>query len=296
MAVKDLFTGTGVAMITPFLKNGEVDYDRLVIHTNRLIEKGTSYLVVLGTTAETPVLSAQEKHDVISCVVDACGKRVPLMLGIGGNDTKSVIEAIRKTVPGEINGILSVSPYYNKPSQEGIYQHFAAIAAVAELPVMLYNVPGRTGSNVSAETVLRLASDFPGTIIGVKEASGNFEQVMEIIQKRPEGFLVVSGDDAITLPMIAAGGDGVISVIGNAYPAMMSSMTAGALDGSYEKARELHYLLFPMIRAIFKEGNPAGVKAAMEIRGWIENVLRLPLIPVSKALYQEIAQLDSTLH
>lgn len=296
MAVKVLFRGTGVAMITPFQKNGEVDYDRLRIHTNRLIEKGTSYLVVLGTTAETPVLSAQEKQDVIRCVVDASRKRVPLMLGIGGNDTKSVIEAIRKTIPGEIDGILSVSPYYNKPTQEGIYQHFAAIAAVAELPVMLYNVPGRTGSNVSAETVLRLASDFPGKIIGVKEASGNIEQVMEIIQKRPEGFLVVSGDDAITLPMIAAGGDGVISVIGNAYPAMMALMTAGALDGSYEKARELHYLLFPMIRAIFKEGNPAGVKAAMEIQGWIENFLRLPLIPVSKALHQEIAQLNSTLH
>jgi 4-hydroxy-tetrahydrodipicolinate synthase len=161
---------------------------------------------------------------------------------------------------------------------------------------MLYNVPGRTGSNVSAETVLRLASDFEGTITGIKEASGNFEQVMEIIQKRPEGFLVVSGDDGITLPMIAAGGDGVISVIGNAYPAIMSLMTAAALGGSYEKARDLHYRLFPMIRALFKEGNPAGVKAAMEIQGWIENVLRLPLIPVSRSLHQEITQLDGTLH
>jgi len=296
MAEKDRFRGTGVAMITPFQKNGEIDYDRLMIHTDRLIDQGTGYLVVLGTTAETPVLSAGEKQDVIRCVIDACGKRVPVMLGVGGNDTKTVIEALRKVVPGEIDGILSVSPYYNKPSQEGIYQHYAAIAAVTELPVMLYNVPGRTGSNVSAETVLRLASDFAGTIIGVKEASGNFEQVMEIIQKRPEGFLVVSGDDAITLPMIAAGGDGVISVIGNAYPAMMALMTAAALEGSYKKAQELHYMLFPMIRAIFKEGNPAGVKAAMEINGWIENVLRLPLIPVSSALHQEIVQLDSRLH
>jgi 4-hydroxy-tetrahydrodipicolinate synthase len=296
MAVKDLFRGTGVAMITPFLKNGEIDYDRLAIHTSRLIDKGTSYLVVLGTTAETPVLSSQEKQDVIRCVIDACGERVPVMLGIGGNDTKAVIEAIQKTVPGKVDGILSVSPYYNKPSQEGIYQHFAAIAAIAELPVMLYNVPGRTGSNVSAETVLRLATDFAGTIIGIKEASGNFDQVMEIIRKRPEGFLVVSGDDAITLPMIAAGGDGVISVIGNAYPALMALMTAAALDGSYEKARELHYMLFPMIRAIFKEGNPAGVKAAMEIQGWTENVLRLPLTPVSESLHQEIAPLDSLLH
>lgn len=295
MAVTDLFRGAGVAMITPFQKDGEIDYDRLMIHTNRLIDQGINYLVVLGTTAETPTLSAKEKENVTRSVKKACGGRVPIMLGVGGNDTKAVIEAIQKTDPGEIDGILSVSPYYNKPSQEGIYQHFAAIATVTELPVMLYNVPGRTGSNITAETVLRLAYDFGGTIIGIKEASGNFEQVMEIIQKRPEGFLVVSGDDAITLPMIASGGDGTISVIGNAYPAMTSLMTAAAMDGSYQKARELHYKLFPMIRAIFKEGNPAGVKAAMEIHGWIENVLRLPLIPATSALHQEIAQLDAKL-
>ncbi len=290
-----LFRGTGVAMITPFQQGGEIDFDRLMLHTDRLIDQGTGYLVVLGTTAETPTLSADEKEDVIRCVKEAAGGRVPIMLGIGGNDTKAVIEAIKKADPGDIHGLLSVSPYYNKPSQEGIYQHYAAIASVTELPVLLYNVPGRSGSNVSAETVLRLASDFEGTIIGVKEASGDLEQVMEIIQNRPKGFLVVSGDDAITLPMIAAGGDGAISVIGNAYPAITSLLIASALDGSYEKARELHYMLFPMIRAIFKEGNPAGVKAAMETRGWIENVLRLPLIPVTSALHKEIAQLDSKL-
>lgn len=294
MSETDLFRGAGVAMITPFQQDGEIDFDRLMIHTDRLIDQGTGYLVVLGTTAETPTLSAKERKDVIRCVKEACGGRVPIMLGVGGNDTKAVIEAIKKA-DGEIDGLLSVSPYYNRPSQEGIYQHYAAIASVTELPVMLYNVPGRTGSNISAETVLRLASDFGGTIIGVKEASGSFEQVMEIIHKRPEGFLVVSGDDAITLPMIAAGGDGAISVIGNAYPAISSLLIAAALDGSYKKARELHYMLFPMIRAIFKEGNPAGVKAAMDIRGWIENVLRLPLIPVTSALHQEIAQLDSKL-
>ncbi|MCK4879759.1 MAG: 4-hydroxy-tetrahydrodipicolinate synthase [Bacteroidales bacterium] len=290
-----LFRGAGVAMITPFQQGGEIDFDRLMIHTDRLIDQGTGYLVVLGTTAETPTLSADEKEDVIRCVKEASGGRVPIMVGVGGNDTKAVIEAIKKTDPGDIHGLLSVSPYYNRPSQEGIYQHYAAIASVTELPVMLYNVPGRTGSNVSAETVLRLASDFEGTIIGVKEASGNLEQVMEIIQNRPKGFLVVSGDDAITLPMIAAGGDGAISVIGNAYPAITSLLVAAALDGSYDKSRELHYMLFPMIRAIFKEGNPAGVKAAMETRGWIENVLRLPLIPVTSALHQEIVQLDSKL-
>jgi 4-hydroxy-tetrahydrodipicolinate synthase len=282
-------------MITPFQSNGEIDFDRLMIHANSLIEQGVNYLVVLGTTAETPTLSPGEKKDVLRSVQEANGGRVPLMLGIGGNDTREVIAAIRNTGTENIQALLSVSPYYNKPSQEGIYQHFAAIASVSELPVMLYNVPGRTGSNMSAGTACRLAFDFPDTVLGVKEASGNFEQVMELIRERPEGFLVVSGDDSMTLPMIAAGGDGAISVIGNAYPALTSLMVAAALDGSYVKARELHYMLFPLMRAIFKEGNPAGVKAAMEIRGWIHNVLRLPLIPASPSLYQEIAGLDSEL-
>ena len=295
MAETDLFRGTGVAMITPFQQDGEIDFDRLMIHADRLIDQGCGYLVVLGTTAETPSLSAKDKDNVVRSVTEACGGRVPLMMGIGGNDTRAVIDTIKNTDTRDIQGILSVSPYYNKPSQEGIYQHYAAIASITELPVVLYNVPGRTGSNISADTVLRLASDFEGTIVGVKEASGNFDQVMQIIRNRPDGFLVISGDDAITLPMIAAGGDGAISVIGNAYPAMTSLMVAAALDGSYLKARELHYMLFPMMRAIFKEGNPAGVKAAMEIRGWIDNVLRLPLIPVTSALYQEIVHLDSQL-
>jgi len=296
MAESALFKGTGVAMITPFQSDGEVDFDHLTIHTDRLIDQGISYLVVLGTTAETPTLSATEKKDVVRCVQEASGGRVPLMLGVGGNDTKAVIEAVKEVDPAEIHGLLSVSPYYNKPSEEGIYQHYAAIASMTELPIMLYNVPGRTGSNISAETVLRLATDFGGTIMGVKEASGNLEQVMEIIHKRPKEFLVVSGDDAITLPMIAAGGNGAISVIGNAYPALTSLLVAAALDGSYEKARELHYMLFPMIKAIFKEGNPTGVKAAMENQGWIENMVRLPLIPVTSELQQKIAQLDQKLH
>lgn len=284
-----------MAMTTPFKKDGEIDFDRLMIHANSLIEQGVRYLVVLGTTAETPTLTAEEKSNVIRCVVEACGGRVPIMLGIGGNDTRSIVLTINNTDTGEIQGLLSVSPYYNKPSQEGIYQHYASIAAVSELPVLLYNVPGRTGSNVSADTALRLAADFPETIIGIKEASGNFEQVMDLIHRRPDGFLVVSGDDSLTLPIIAAGGDGAISVIGNAYPALTSLMVEAALDGSYLKARELHYKLFPMMKAIFKEGNPAGIKAAMEIRGWIDNVLRLPLIPVTSSLYQEIARLDSGL-
>lgn len=292
MTEKDLFRGTGVAMVTPFLRDGEIDYDRLGTHTERLIDQGTNYLVVLGTTAETPTLSSEDKDNVIRCVTDACGGRVPVMLGIGGNDTRAVVGAVRKADTRLIQGILSVSPYYNKPNQEGIYQHYAAIASLSELPVMIYNVPGRTGSNIAAETILRLASDFEGILIGVKEASGSLEQIMEIIRQRPAGFLVVSGDDAITLPLIAAGGEGAISVIGNAYPAQTALMIASALNGSYTKARELHYKLFPMMRAIFKEGNPAGIKAAMEIQGWIENVLRLPLVPVTSALHQEIARLD----
>jgi 4-hydroxy-tetrahydrodipicolinate synthase len=295
MAVTKLFRGTGVAMITPFQKDGEIDFDLLAIHTDRLITQGNNYLVVLGTTAETPTLSAGEKKEVIRCVTASCGNRVPLMLGIGGNDTRSVLEAIKHTDTANIQGILSVSPYYNKPGQEGIYQHYAALAAISDLPIMLYNVPARTGSNISAETTLRLASDFPGTIIGVKEASGDFAQLMTIIAGRPDEFLIVSGDDASTLPLLAAGGDGLISVIGNAYPSLTARMVAVALDGDFIKARELHYKLFPMMQAIFKEGNPAGVKAAMEIQGWIDNVVRLPLVPATSELQKEISQLNSRL-
>ncbi len=295
MTTSNRFAGTGVAMITPFDQKGEIDFDILALLTDKLINKGINYLVVLGTTAETPTLSAKEKSEVIRCVVDACSGRVPIVVGAGGNDTRSSVDLIRTLNVDGINGILSVAPYYNKPSQEGMYQHFSAIASVTEIPVILYNVPGRTSSNISSETALRLAADFKGTIVAVKEASGNMEQVMEIIRDRPEGFLVISGDDSITLPMIAAGGDGVISVIGNGYPELTSSMVAAALDGAFNKARELHYMLFPMMKAIFKEGNPAGIKSAMEIQGWIENILRLPLIPATEKLYQEIRQLDSLL-
>ena len=296
MTNSDPYKGTGVAMITPFKENGEIDFNSLSVLTEKLINNGINYLVVLGTTAETPTLSPKEKADVVSCVIAACGERIPIMVGAGGNDTRSVVELVKSmNIPG-VDSLLSVSPYYNKPTQEGIYQHFAAIAAVTELPVMLYNVPGRTGSNMSSNTMLRLAHDFSGTIVAVKEASGNFEQVMEVLKDRPDNFLLVSGDDSITLPMISAGADGVVSVIGNAYPSLMSSLTEAALSGDYERARELHYRLFPMMKAIFKEGNPAGVKASMKIQGWIENVLRLPLIGATSTLYQEITELDRRLH
>jgi 4-hydroxy-tetrahydrodipicolinate synthase len=290
------FTGTGVAMVTPFGQSGSIDFDRLVLHTDRLIQNGINYLVVLGTTAETPTLSKEEKANVVRCVVDACGGRIPIIVGAGGNDTRGTVDSLKSMNLDGVDGLLSVAPYYNKPSQEGIYQHFAAMATVAELPLMLYNVPGRTSSNIASTTTLRLANDFPETVVAIKEASGNMEQIMEIIREKPDGFLVISGNDADALPLIAAGGEGVVSVIGNAYPAYTSEMVAAALDGAYAKARELHYKLFPMMQAAFKEGNPTGVKAAMEIQGWIDNVLRLPLIPASRTLYQEISLLNDALH
>jgi len=295
MTVAQQFSGTGVAMVTPFNHSSEVDYDQLVIHTERLINNGVNYLVVLGTTAETPTLSPEEKRKIISCVVDAGGGRVPILVGAGGNDTKSLVDSIKAMDYHGISGLLSVAPYYNKPSQEGMYQHFAALAAISEVPIMLYNVPGRTASNISADTVLRLAHDFQGTIVAVKEASGDFEQLMDIIKDKPEQFLVVSGDDSIGLPLIASGGSGIVSVIGNAYPALLSTMVAAAVEGSHDKALELHYKLFPMMKAIFREGNPAGIKASMEIQGWIKNVVRLPLVPVSEKLYLEISKLDKAL-
>lgn len=283
-------------MVTPFRKDGEVDYESLGKHTDRLINNGINYLVVLGTTAETPTLSRAEKNDIVKCVIEAGGARVPVIVGAGGNNTRELVDSIRSMDLKGIDGLLTVVPYYNKPTQAGMYEHFSALAEIAEVPLMLYNVPGRTGSNISADTVLSLANDFNGTIVAVKEASGNFEQVMDIIHYKPDDFLVVSGDDSITLPLIGSGGDGVVSVIGNAYPGMFSSLVSAALEGSFDKAGELHYRLFSMMKAIFKEGNPTGVKAAMEIQGWIEGVVRLPLVSASQNLYQEIKALDALIH
>jgi len=289
------YRGTGVAMVTPFSPDGEVDFNRLEQHADSLISQGVNYLVVLGTTAETPALSEPEKTDIVRCVVKACNGRVPVVVGAGGNDTRSVVRQIAEMDRQGVDALLSVVPYYNKPTQEGIYQHYSSIAASSELPVMLYNVPGRTGTNMEADTVLRLATDFPGTVFAVKEASGDFDQLTRLIGEKPEGFLVVSGDDALTLPIIAMGGDGVVSVIGNGYPSLFSDMVNAALEGALEKAREIHYRLAPMMRAIFREGNPAGIKCAMHVRGWIDNVLRLPLIPASSRLELKIGELDSQL-
>jgi 4-hydroxy-tetrahydrodipicolinate synthase len=293
---KILFKGTGVALITPFNPSGAVDFNALSLLTERLIGNGIDYLVVLGTTAETPTLSASEKEDVVRCVLDANAERLPVVLGAGGNDTRSSIDSIRKLKLTGIDAILSVVPYYNKPTQEGIYQHFSAIAVASELPLMLYNVPGRTGCNMSADTTLRLAVEQADKILGVKEASGDLEQLTTLLSKRPEDFLVISGDDALTLPMMALGGDGVVSVIGNGYPGMISSLVNAALKGDYETSRKLHYRLSPMVKAIFKEGNPAGIKAAMEIHKYCDNVLRLPLVPATDKLCTEIKHLDASLN
>ncbi len=295
MSVKKKFEGTGVAMVTPFKNDGEIDYSILEQHTDELIKHGIDYLVVLGTTAETPTLSRNEKKEIINIVKKAVSGRVPIVVGAGGNNTSDVIAWINEIGSSGIDAYLSVAPYYNKPSQMGMIQHFSAIATTSDLPVLLYNVPGRTSSNIEAATVLQLASDLGEKLVGIKEASGNFQQIMDIQKDKPEDFLMISGDDAITLPMISLGCNGVASVIGNALPSLFSAMVNDALTGNFTSAREKHFKLLPMISAIFKEGNPTGVKALMEIRGFGQNNLRLPLIPATSALYDEIRQLNSIL-
>jgi 4-hydroxy-tetrahydrodipicolinate synthase len=282
-------------MVTPFLPDGGVDFTRLTAHANNLIENGIDFLVVLGTTAETPTLKTGEKEDIVRAVVEANGKRVPLMVGAGSNDTQAVIESISGLNKDGVDGLLSVVPYYNKPTQEGIFQHYSGIAAISELPVLLYNVPGRTGCHMSGETALRLAHAYPEVIFGVKEASGNFDQISQLLRDKPDSFMVLSGDDALTLPMLSMGASGVISVIANGYPEVFSAMVQAALEDRMKEARELHHRLSPMMKAIFKEGNPAGIKAAMEIRGWIDNVLRLPLVPATGQLLEEIRTLNGEL-
>lgn len=295
MSQKGKFVGTGVAMVTPFNNDGAINFGLLERHTDELIKHGIDYLVVLGTTAETPTLTKKEKLEIIDIVKRNAGSRVPIIVGAGGNNTAEVVEWIKEIGTRGIDAYLSVAPYYSKPSQTGMIQHFSAIAASSELPLMIYNVPGRTGSNIEAPTMLQLAHDLGEKVVGVKEASGNFQQIMEIQKDKPEDFLLISGDDAIALPMISLGCDGVVSVIGNALPALLSEMINNALAGDYVKAREKHFRILPLISAIFKEGNPTGVKALMEIRGYGDNNLRLPLITATSALYEQIKQLNSLL-
>ena len=277
-----------MAMITPFKNDGSLNVEQLEVHTDRLIENGVEYLVALGTTAETPTLSKEEKLKIIEVTRKVNGGRVPLVVGAGGNSTEEVVGWIREIGTEGIDAYLSVAPYYNKPSQQGMKAHFSTIAASAELPLMLYNVPGRTGSNITADTTLELAHELGSKIAAIKEASGDLSQIMRIIRDKPEGFQVVSGDDAITLAMISLGGSGVVSVIGNALPDLFSSMVRDALAGDLDAAREKHYRVLPLIDLIFREGNPCGVKALMEELGYGASNLRLPLITATNALAQEL--------
>jgi len=285
------FIGTGVAIVTPFRKDDSIDFKALANLIEHLISKNVEYLVVLGTTGETPTLSKDEKKAVTNFVIEAADKRVPIVVGMGGNNTQDIISKIKKAKFDGIDAILSVSPYYNKPSQKGLYSHYKAIATASPVPVIIYNVPGRTGSNISADTVVRLAHDLPGQFLGIKEASGNFNQIMNIIRDKPDDFLVISGDDAITLPMISLGAHGAISVVANAFPAEFSEMIRLALKNKYVEARELHFKLLEIIDNLFTEGNPSGIKAALNIIGLTQNHVRLPLSPVSRSTYNKLAEL-----
>ncbi len=285
--------GMGVALITPFKKDKSIDFDALAKLVEYQIKSGADYLVVLGTTAETPALSAQEKADLKRFIADRVAGRVPLVIGCGGNNTAAVVEEVKTLDTNDFGAVLSVVPYYNKPSQEGIYQHYSAIAKASPLPIILYNVPGRTGVNMSAETTLRLAADHPN-IIGIKEASGNISQMDEIIKHKHPEFLVISGDDGITFPLITLGAAGVISVIGNAFPREFSKMVRLALEGEYDAARAIHHRFTDLFSLLFVDGNPAGVKCLLHAMGFIENELRLPLVPTRITTYEKIRQvLDS---
>ena len=277
------FVGTGVALVTPFKKDFSVDFDALERIVNHVIDGGVEYLVVLGTTGEPAPLTSEEKELVIDKIVKANNKRLPLVLGVGGNNTMQLVEELKTRDFSAFSAILSVSPYYNKPTQEGIYQHFTSIAKASPLPVILYNVPGRTASNMLPSTVLRLAKEF-SNVIGIKEAAGDIVQAMKIIQHKPKDFLVISGDDMITLPMVLAGGSGVISVIGEGFPKEFSQMVRLGLERKVDEAYELHYKIADATDMIFEQGNPAGIKQVFKALGIAENTVRLPLVEVNEDL------------
>lgn len=287
MSLRASLRGTGVALITPFKKDQSVDFDALQRLVNFVIDGGVQYVVSLGTTGETPVLSKEEKSEIFNFTCEAVSGRVPVVIGIGGNNTQAVIKELDYYPLEKAAAILSASPYYNRPSQEGIYQHYKAFAQAAPKPVILYNVPGRTGSNITAQTTLRLAKEVEN-IGGIKEASGNMIQCMHILRDKPEDFLVTSGDDHITLPLIACGIDGVISVAANCFPKDFSEMVFEALNGNFEKAQSLHFSLLEGFDLLFAENNPAGVKAFLSELGIIQNHLRLPLVPLSEGVYSQV--------
>lgn len=290
MSIPNKFIGTGVAIITPFKNDLSIDFEALEKQIEHLISNSINYLVVLGTTGESVTQSESEKEELVKFIKEKVNERIPIVLGIGGNNTQAVIDKVKKTDFNQIDAILSVAPYYNKPTQEGLYQHFKAIAEVSPVDIILYNVPGRTGSNIKAETTLRLAHDFKN-IVAVKEASGDLSQAMYIIKDKPQDFIVVSGEDAITLPLMSVGVSGVISVVANAFPKEFSTMVQLALKNNYQEAEKIHYKLLEFIDNLFIEGNPGGIKEALSIMGIIENNLRLPLVNVSQKTHNKLKEL-----
>lgn len=284
---KSPFTGTGVAVVTPFKKDGSIDFPSLKKIIEHIIKGKCEYLVVMGTTGEAPALAKNEKNDVLQFALQTVANRVPVVYGIGGNNTAEVIRQLETTDLIGVSGILSVAPYYNKPNQKGLYAHYKEVAQASPLPVILYNVPGRTGMNMTADTTLKLADDFK-RLVAVKEASGNMEQIMTIIKDKPSDFLVISGDDALTMPLIAAGADGVISVVANAFPSKFSDMVRASLQGDLTKARKLHYDLLKVTQLLFADGNPGGVKVALETQKLCGTYLRLPLYPVNESVAKSI--------
>jgi 4-hydroxy-tetrahydrodipicolinate synthase len=288
------FKGTGVALITPFRSDGSIDFGALKRLVNFQIENGTDYLVALGTTSEAPALNSDERIAVLDHIIEVNNKRVPLVAGCGSNNTREMVEMVRKIDKTGVDGLLSVAPYYNKPTQEGMYLHFKELANATHLPIILYNVPGRTSSNIEAKTTIKLAKEFKN-IVGIKEASGNMEQAMQLIKNKPKNFLVLSGDDANALPLISIGFEGVISVVANAFPALYSELIQLSLKGNFEKARVIQFKLIDIIYSMFEEGNPSGVKAYLTLNGFIENNLRLPLVPASDHLMAKIKDLNSKL-
>lgn len=293
MTLREKFTGTGIAIVTPFLEDGRIDWDSFKKLIRFWIEGKVEYLVVLGTTGESATVNGTEKQEVFSFVKNEVAGRLPLVAGIGGNDTAVLVKQYRETDLSGYDAILSVSPYYNKPNQEGIYQHYKALDVVTPLPIIMYNVPGRTGMNVSAETTLRIARDCPN-IFATKEASGNFDQINQIIRNKPADFMVISGDDPVTLPMIAAGAEGLISVVANAYPADYAEMVRLCLAGRFADAKPLHEKYIDIIASMFAEGSPSGVKAYLSEMGLCQNAFRLPVWKVSDKHHTRIRELMKT--
>ena len=279
--------GTGVAIVTPFKNDSSIDFAALGRIVNHVIEGGVNYIVAMGTTGESSTVSKDERKAIFSYILEAIDNRVPLVAGIGGNNTQEIVNCVRNTDFTGIDAILSVSPYYNKPSQRGLFQHYKAIATWCPIPVILYNVPGRTSSNLTAETTLELAHACDN-IIAIKEASGNMEQIMKILKGKPDNFLLISGDDMLTMPIIAAGGSGVISVVANAYPAQWSELVNQSLKLNFKAAREIQFKFMEILELLFTDGNPAGVKAMLNNLGLCQNNTRLPLVPVSKPIFTRI--------